>query len=123
MSRSKKHRIPQPLTYFARQMRQEPTEAEMHLWSHLRHRQHGGYKFRRQHPIGPYIVDFCCVEKKLIIEADGDIHTFQEKQDRERTEWLETEGYRVLRFANVTILQQTEAVLETILAVCDGPPP
>ena len=120
MSQSKKHRIPPPLTHFARKMRQEPTTAEKLLWSRLRRNQLGGYKFRRQHPIGPYIVDFCCVEKKLIIEADGDVHAFQEKQDRERTEWLEAEGYRVLRFANENILQQTEMVLETILAVCDG---
>ena len=120
MSQSKKHRIPPPLTYFARKMRQEPTKAEKHLWRHLRNSQLGGYKFRRQHPLGPYIVDFCCVEKKLIIEADGDVHAFQEKQDRERTEWLEAEGYHVLRFANVTIMQQTESVLEMILAVCDG---
>ncbi len=101
-------------------MRHEPTKAEKHLWSRLRRKQLGGYKFRRQHPIGPYIVDFCCVEKKLVVEADGDIYAFQEKADRERTQWLEEESYRVLRFANVTILQQTEAVLETILAVCDG---
>ncbi len=123
MAKPKKYRIPPPLTYFARKMRQEPTEAERRLWSRLRHRQLGGYKFRRQHPIGPYIVDFCCVEKKLIVEADGDVHAFQEKQDRERTKWLEKEGYRVLRFANVTIFQQTEAVLEAILAVCDGEEP
>ncbi|WP_420630718.1 endonuclease domain-containing protein [Candidatus Leptofilum sp.] len=116
----KNHRIPPPLTYFARKMRHEPTKAEKHLWSRLRRKQLGGYKFRRQHPIGPYIVDFCCVEKKLVVEADGDIYAFQEKADRERTQWLEEESYRVLRFANVTILQQTEAVLETILAVCDG---
>lgn len=120
MSQSKKYRIPPPLTHFARKMRQEPTKAEKLLWSHLRRNQLGGYKFRRQHPVGPYIVDFCCAEKKLVVEADGDVHAFQEKKDRERTKWLEAEGYRVLRFANSTILQQTEAVLETILAVCDG---
>lgn len=120
MARSKKYRIPPPLTHFARQMRQEPTKAEKHLWFRLRHSQLGGYKFRRQHPIGPYIVDFCCVEKKLIVEADGDIHAFQEKQDMERTQWLESEGYRVLRLANENILQQTEMVLEAILVACDG---
>jgi very-short-patch-repair endonuclease len=119
------HRIPPTLTHLARKMRQEPTKAEKHLWLHLRRKQLGGYKFRRQHPIGPYIVDFCCVEKMLIVEADGDVHAFQESNDRERTKWLEEAGYRVLRFTNQNILQQAEAVLETILAVCDGkePPP
>lgn len=120
MTKPKKHRIPPFLTHFAREMRQRPTQAEKHLWSQLRRRQLGGYKFRRQHPIGPYIVDFCCMEKKLIVEADGDIHAFQESKDKERTKRLEEEGYRVLRFANQNILQQTEAVLEAILAVCDG---
>ena len=57
------------------------------------------------------------------LQANGDVHAFQQKQDRERTQYLEEAGYRVLRFANLTILQQTEAVLETILATCDEPPP
>ena len=125
MPKPKKHRILPPLTHFARKIRQEPTDAERCLWARLRRKQLGDYKFRRQHPIGPYIVDFCCLEKKLIVEADGDIHAFQESKDRERTKWLEEEGYRVLRFANQNILQQTQAVLEAILAACDGeePPP
>jgi very-short-patch-repair endonuclease len=120
MPKPKKHRIPPPLTPFARKMRQEPTKAEKCLWSFLRRKQLGGYKFRRQHPIGPYIVDFCCVEKKLIVEADGDVHAFQESKDLERTKWLEGEGYRFLRFANQNILQQTEAILEAILQACDA---
>lgn len=106
-------------------MRREPTKAEKLLWSKLRNRQLGGYKFRRQHPIGNYIADFYCAEVRLIVEVDGEIHAFQEAYDRERTEWLEERGYKVLRFINLHVLQHTSGVLEAILIVCDEhrPPP
>ena len=100
-------------------MRHEPTKAERLLWQKLRCRQLGGYKFRRQHPIGNYIVDFYCAETKLIIEVDGDIHAYQEAYDAERTMDLEMLGYRVIRFWNGQILQEMDGVLGVILSVCD----
>jgi adenine-specific DNA-methyltransferase len=89
------------------------TEAETLLWQHLRARQVAGCKIRRQVELGPYIADFACIEKKLIIEADGGQHG--EEWDAERTASLESMGYRVLRFWNHEILTETEAVLERIL--------
>lgn len=98
----------------ARKLRRRSTEAETLLWQHLRARQIGGFKFRRQLELGPYIADFVCIEKKLIVEADGGQHS--EQQDVERTEHLQGLGYRVLRFWNHEVLTETEAVLEQILA-------
>lgn len=98
----------------ARSLRRRSTEAETLLWHHLRARQLGGCKFRRQLELGPYIADFVCIEKKLIIEADGGQHG--ELQDGERTEYLRGLGYRVLRFWNHEILTNLDAVLELILA-------
>lgn len=100
-------------------MRHEPTKAEKLLWQKLRRRQLGGYKFRRQHPIGNYIVDFYCAETKLIVEVDGDIHAYQESYDKERTKDLEALGYQVVRFWNEQVLKETIGVLEMILAACD----
>jgi len=98
----------------ARDLRRRMTEAEALLWQHLRARQIADCKFRRQLVLGPYIADFVCIEKKLIVEADGGQH--DEQQDAERTEYLRGLGYRVLRFWNHEILTETEAVLEKILA-------
>ena len=82
-------------TKFARMLRRQQTDAERKLWTYLRAGRLCGMKFRRQHPIGPYCVDFCCVEKKLVIELDGGQHN--EVVDRERTRFLKSEGYSVLR--------------------------
>lgn len=107
------------ILHHARRMRHEPTKAEKLLWQKLRRRQLGGYKFRRQHPIGNYIVDFYCAETKLIVEVDGDIHAYQESYDKERTKDLEALGYQVVRFWNEQVLKETIGVLEMILAACD----
>ena len=104
------------LTILARKLRQRQTEAERSLWMRLRSRQMEGVKFRRQHPIGPYIVDFVSTEKKLIIEVDGGQHNEKgiKGKDEERTLWLKKQGYRVLRFWNNEVLSNMEGVLEKI---------
>ena len=98
----------------ARQLRRNLTEAEHVLWRHLRLRQLDGHKFRRQQPIGPYIVDFICLETRLIVELDGGQHSNQTASDAERSAWLETQGFRVMRFWNHEVLQNIEAVKESI---------
>ena len=97
----------------ARQMRAEATEAEQRLWLHLRNQQLG-FKFRRQHRIAGYIADFVCVERKLVVEADGGQHLRQTDYDHERTKVLQAAGYRVLRFWNHEILGNTDAVMDAI---------
>ena len=101
----------------AKAMRQEMSKAEAKLWQHLRVGRLNGYKFRRQQPIGNYIVDFMCVTPKLIIEADGRQHTEQAAYDHARTAHLNSLGFTVLRFWNHEILQQTNDVLAEILRV------
>ena len=98
----------------ARSLRHQMTDAERLLWHHLRAHRLGGFKFRRQLVIEPYIVDFACLEVKLVVEADGGQHGEQQDRDSERTAYLETLGYRVLRFWNHEILTETQAVLERI---------
>jgi very-short-patch-repair endonuclease len=98
----------------AQALRKNPTEAERKLWAHLRLRQLGGYKFRRQHPIGPYIVDFICIERKLIIEVDGGQHDDYKFYDSKRDKWLKNKGFRVLRFWNIEVSTYIEIVLEVI---------
>ena len=90
------------------------------MWSALRNRQMSGKRFRRQMPIGPYIVDFVCLENKLIIEVDGGQHTQNADYDAERTAWLEAEGFRVIRFWNNQVLEEKEAVREAILDAMGG---
>ncbi|WP_303905497.1 endonuclease domain-containing protein [Thiohalomonas denitrificans] len=102
-------------TEFARQLRRNMTDAERRLWRHLRLRQLAGCKFRRQCPIGRYIVDFVCFEQTLVIELDGGQHAEQTAQDARRDAWLKMQGYQVLRFWNNEVLQETEVVLEVIL--------
>jgi len=98
---------------FARQLRRESTDAERPLWFHLRDRRLG-VKFRRQLPVGPFIVDFLSVEAMLIVELDGSQH--DDDIDAGRTRFLKRRGYRVLRFWNHDALVRTESVLEVILA-------
>jgi very-short-patch-repair endonuclease len=98
----------------AKKLRRNMTEAERKLWAHLRGRQLTGVKFRRQHQIGPYIVDFVAFEPKLIIELDGGHHALQLAEDDKRSDWLASNGFMVLRFWNDEVLQQTETVLQTI---------
>ncbi|HET8564402.1 MAG TPA: endonuclease domain-containing protein [Candidatus Binatia bacterium] len=98
----------------ARRLRNNPTEAEGVLWQHLRLRQLGGYKFRRQQPLGCYIVDFVCLEKRLVIEVDGGQHDQRSNYDNQRTVWLEGQGFRVLRFWDNEVLRETGVVKEAI---------
>jgi very-short-patch-repair endonuclease len=97
-------------TIHARAMRREPTDAERKLWLLLRDRRLGGAKFRRQAPVGPYIADFICLRRKLLVEADGGQHV-ESQRDAERDRWLATEGYAVVRYSNIDILQNPEGVL------------
>ena len=101
----------------ARELRKNLTDAERALWKHLRARQIGGYKFRRQQPIGKYIADFVNFKERLIVEVDGGHHSQQVDHDATRTAWLESKGYRVLRFWNIQVLEEIEAVKEVILIV------
>jgi len=96
-----------------RRLRNAPTDAEMHLWRHLRHRQIEGCKFRRQHPFGDYIVDFVCLERSVVVELDGGQHT--EAADSQRTHYLEKAGFIVLRYWNNEVLSNTVGVLDSIL--------
>lgn len=100
-------------TSFARRLRRDMTDAERRLWHHLRRRQLCGFRFRRQFPIGPYIVDFACLEAKLIIEVDGSQH-FDAMGDVARRQWLHELGYQVLRFWNNDVLMRTRQVLAVI---------
>ena len=99
---------------FARKLRQEQTDAENLLWSHLRAYRLGGLKFRRQQPIGVYIVDFFCSEKNLIVELDGGQHQERAEYDKARDVWLKSEGYTVLRYWNNEVMENMEGVLEDI---------
>ena len=99
----------------ARQLRVRQTDAERRLWFLLRDRRLNGAKFRRQMPIGTYVVDFVCQEAKLIVEVDGSQHADQVPYDNARTEWLGAVGYRVLRFWNNDLTQNEEGALTAIL--------
>lgn len=107
--------MPSRTTQRARDLRTHLTDAEQRLWHHLRRRQLAGARFRRQHPIGPYITDFTCIECRLVIELDGGQHTDRADYDAARDAFLQRRGYRVLRYWNNQVLQETEAVLEDIL--------
>ena len=107
----------------ARELRREPTDAERALWRHLRRRQINGHKFRRQQAIGRFIVDFVCLEKRLVVEVDGGQHSEgQARYDDRRTSWLRSEGYRVLRFWNGDVLREPEGVFEVIRRALGEPP-
>ncbi len=99
----------------ARQMRHEPTPAEKKLWEYLRNRQVANLKFRRQQPVERFIVDFYCAEKRLVIEADGEIHNYSQAEDAIRTEFLEDSGLMVLRFTNDQIMDSINWVLDQII--------
>lgn len=98
----------------AKALRGNQTDAEQRLWYHLRAHRFMGLKFKRQKPIGRYIVDFVCMEHRLIIELDGGQHAEQAAYDRQRDAWLHGGGYRVLRFWNNDVMQELEGVLERI---------
>ena len=97
----------------ARALRKRSTDTEAYLWKRLKNRQIG-FKFRRQQPIGKYVVDFVSLDKKLIIEVDGGQHAIDARDDKIRDEWLRGEGYQVLRFWDNEVFSNLEGVLETI---------
>ena len=106
----------------ARRLRNFTTKAELKLWNRLRARALDDRKFIRQHPIGPYILDFVCRELRLVIEVDGGQHSLNER-DQLRDRWLVERGYKVLRFRNNEVLDNIEGVLETVkFALADTPP-
>ena len=112
--------MPLNLTQNARDLRRHSTDAERLLWRHLRDGQLDGCKFRRQEQIGRFIADFVCYEKALIIEADGGQHAVEKEKDDERTNWLSSQGFIVLRFWNNEILSNIDGVLEVIRQECLG---
>ena len=103
-------------------LRRRLTEPEQLLWQQLRNRQLSGFKFRRQHPIGPYIADFACLNPRLVIELDGRLHDKYSVYDKTRTRFLETKGFTVVRFRNIEIYRQRSAVLPTIQAALVAQP-
>jgi very-short-patch-repair endonuclease len=100
----------------ARAMRRQPTDAERALWHLLRDRRLAQTKWRRQVPLGPYIVDFVCFERRVVVECDGSQHA-----ENARDAWLTTQGFTVLRFWNHTVLKERSTVIDTILARCGLP--
>ncbi|MBL5912036.1 endonuclease domain-containing protein [Enterobacter asburiae] len=100
---------------YAKQLRRELTKEERRLWYLLRSRRFENHKFRRQHPVGNYILDFACCAARLAVELDGGQHDEEQKYDRQRTCWLNEKGWHVIRFWNNELWDNEEAVLEKIL--------
>ena len=100
----------------AHALRVRSTDAERALWTRLRNRQLGGHKFPRQHPIGRWVVDFACLGQRLVVELDGGQHAMAKDKDGERTGRLESQGYRVVRFWNHDVLENTDGVLQALSA-------
>jgi very-short-patch-repair endonuclease len=115
----KRWRTTKAIQQRAKELRRNPTPAERKLWANLRGKQLYGLKFRRQHPIDRYIVDFCCIARRIVIEIDGHSHASQVEYDHARTAHLRDRGYTVIRFTNHQVLRQLDAVLEEILRHCD----
>jgi len=107
----------------AKQMRHEPVQAEKLFWSEIRNRKLGGFKFKRQVPLGPYIVDFVCLDENLVVELDGPLHNDRTQYDANRDALLRELGYRVLRFANDDVGGDFAGVLATILHALRGGAP
>jgi very-short-patch-repair endonuclease len=107
----------------ARKLRKTMTDAERKLWHILRRRYLENFRFRKQAPLGPYVIDFLCHETRLIIEIDGGQHADQVEYDNQRTHWLEKQGYRVLRFWNNEVLTNLNGVAEVILRECNSRSP
>ncbi len=105
------------------ELRRNPTLAEKRLWEVIRNKQLGGFKFRRQHIIDVFIVDFVCIKARLIIEVDGRIHNFQKEYDNERTQFLNKNDFRVIRFRNEEVLYDIEKVKLEIVRQLEVEPP
>jgi leucyl-tRNA synthetase len=106
----------------ARENRKNPTEAEEKFWEAIRNNALG-FKFRRQHAISRFIVDFVCIEKKLVVEIDGEVHAYQQKEDEERTSILNTEGFKVIRFTNEELLNNLSNILQKLKSELSSPSP
>ena len=106
----------------ARQLRKNPTDAERLLWQKLRFWQVDGRKFRRQQPLGGYIVDFVCLERRLIVELDGGQHADRNAYDKKRDDWLRNQGFVILRFWNHDVLNNIDGVVEQILDTLKNTP-
>lgn len=107
----------------ARELRNQSTDAERHLWQHLRGKQIAGYRFRRQVPIAGFIADFACLEAKVIVELDGGQHAHNVGYDEQRDRSIEAQGFRVLRFWDNQVFLETQAVLEQIMRALESPAP
>jgi very-short-patch-repair endonuclease len=116
-------RIKAETTANARSLRREMTDAERMLWQSLRGKQLDNCRFRRQHSIGKYIIDFACIEKKLAVELDGGQHQEQIAYDDRRTAYLNSQGWRVLRFWNNDVMSNVDGVLSSIVATLSSLPP
>jgi adenine-specific DNA-methyltransferase len=108
----------------AKRLRRDQTDVERKLWYALRNRRFAGFKFRRQQPIGPYVVDLVCFDARLVIELDGSQHGLPENAatDKTRTRWLETQGFRVKRYWNHDMIESFDGVMEDIYRAIDPRP-
>jgi very-short-patch-repair endonuclease len=104
----------------ARALRKAMTGVELMVWDQLRKRQIAGFKFRRQAPIGRYVVDFVCLSERLIVEVDGPSHDFTVDADRRRALWIQSQGYRLINFTADEVLQDPETVGLTVAAALSG---
>ena len=112
---------PEPTIRRARRLRKTPTPAEEFLWTLIRERQLDGLRFRRQVPIGAYVIDFACLSARLIIEADGGIHDLRTYDDARRDRWLRSQNFTVVRFRNAQIMDRPHEVIAAIRAVATPP--
>jgi very-short-patch-repair endonuclease len=110
-----------PKSNLAKVLRRRQTDAEEKVWAVLRSRQFIDLKFRRQHPVGDYIVDFVCLDEKLIIEIDGGQHNEKQMIDKDeaRQKWLEGEGFRVIRFWNNDVMENLEGVMSRLIELIE----
>lgn len=109
-------------TAVARQLRTNSTDAEKRLWSRLRRKQIDQHRFRRQVPLGPYVADFVCFDVRLVVEVDGGQHSENAHADSTRTAWLESQGFRVIRFWNNDVLANLDGVVQSIRSALASPP-
>ena len=116
----KRHRIPPKLNDRSRSLRRDATYPERLLRSVLRNTQLAGFRFRRQHPIGPYVVDFYCPGARLVVEVDGETHVGRLAADTRRTAYLRKQGLRVMRVTNDDVLEEFEAVATSILRAAES---
>jgi len=118
MTQAKRIRTSAVVQQAAKDLRKNMTPAEKLLWERLSNRQLGGYKFRRQHPLGPFIADFYCAEARLVVEIDGGVHLAKSGQDEQRTNQFREYGFRVIRFRNSDVELGLDEVLAVIQDAC-----